>query len=1104
MFKSTAFFNKILLAVYFLIILSILIPAGSQTPADFPTRVKQSIQNNNTENLTGLIQSDRSEAIRLIEALLDSSIVKSARKNTTGAYNDKQMAKKIADIYTQIFNDEYYQNRVKSYTQFTGTALEKKSEIIHLKQRGKSEFYGGNFLNALSIFERAYNLAQEIDDTDEIAALTGSIGSAYFYLGEFDKALDYYKRSLMMHEKLGDKRRIGNRLGNIATVYSDKSDYPMALEYYEKAIKIRKEIEDLRGLAADLNNSGLVYEEMGEYIRAFSQYDSSYVINKSINNIRSTGKNLANMANVYLNLGDFSKAISIYEETITIRRETGDEKGLGNDLGNLGIVYMNLGDFNKAHLYFNKALEIHKILGYKEGEAYQLARIAKVCSYKGDYTKAIINYQKALALHKEIGHMRGVAYWLEALGEVYTGIGDYNNALSCLEKSLTIQKQSGNKNGVAVAQLEMSQIYLTRGDIKKAKNHVINSLQIFSESGEKRNECLTLIRLGNIYDQMQDSSKTINCWFEARNIAEEIGEKRFQAWLLQLLGDFYCDHFEPQRASGVYEQGLAIIDEFDDLDLKWQLYYGNGKLWEQQGENDRAITSYKAAIDAIERIRNKSYMDEIKSGVLSKRYKPYEAIISLLIQMGKYEEALEYVEHTRSRNLLDIIGNNKINKTNKNASLLNKEHELRTRITNLKDRIYGNNKFQNLETRDNAKRIFISELHKTQQKYRQTLFDLKLSDPEHAALVNIEPLAATKIKQLLDEDTALLEYFLTENELIIFVLTRDDVQVLRRPIAEKSLYGKIILFRGTATRYMNGQKMTNLHWLKPLNDLYNILISPVEKSGHLANKKRLIFIPQGILYHLPFQALISEYELENNVLQNVRYLVQDYIISYAPSASILKYCKEKKSELIRSLLLLAPKCSSLPMTKNEILEIKNIYGDIANCKLDENATESLVRENGKEYDLIHFATTAHFNRFNPIFSSLDLARSGSDDGQLEVHEIFDLDLTARLVTLSACQTAIGSGFFSSFPQGDDFVSLSSAFLYAGSPCVIASLWEIHDRSTSLFMNRFYRHLKTERKAEALALTQREMLNNEIIDNQANTNMKFTHPYFWASFVLIGS
>jgi len=129
-----------------------------------------------------------------------------------------------------------------------------------------------------------------------------------------------------------------------------------------------------------------------------------------------------------------------------------------------------------------------------------------------------------------------------------------------------------------------------------------------------------------------------------------------------------------------------------------------------------------------------------------------------------------------------------------------------------------------------------------------------------------------------------------------------------------------------------------------------------------------------------------------------------------------------------------------------------------------------------------------------MLSGLELEPDTHDDGLLEVHEILDLKLHASLVTLSACETALGSGYFSEVPAGDDFVGLTRAFLSAGSQAVLASLWAVNDRSTLQLMVDFYRRLPKEGKAAALAKTQRAM---------RLSGGRYSHPYFWAPFVLVG-
>ncbi len=533
----------------------------------------------------------------------------------------------------------------------------------------------------------------------------------------------------------------------------------------------------------------------------------------------------------------------------------------------------------------------------------------------------------------------------------------------------------------------------------------------------------------------------------------------------------------------------------DDPELRWQLYLGRGLLWESQGDDERAYYSYQAAITAVEEIRGEAEVEEFKAGIIHDRFEAYEAIVTLLVRMKRFDKAFEYTERARSRALLDRLGNAKIGSADPaTQNLIQEERALRAKIQNLRYQLLEEEP-GNQELRGTAGG-YRHSLEKARKDYQRLLLDIKLRQPEYNSLVSIDPFPASTIQKLLSDQSALLEYFITEESTIIFVLTSEKVQTLSVPEGRKSLRGKIALFRGTGVRQMNKEKLAERFWMPPLRGLYKTLIEPVEQAGILTNKEHLVIVPQGLLHYLPFQALISQ-EIGDN--GQPHFLIQDYVISYAPSASALKFCLEKKPEQSNEQLLLAPQTSTLPLSEKEVTEIANSLGSGAKFRLNEGASESLVKQEGSNYDLLHFATTAHFNKSNPIFSRLDLAATEYDDGSLEVHEIFGLNLNTNLVTLSACQTVLGSGYTTSLPQGDDFVSLTRAFLYAGTPSVIASLWEVYDPSTSTFMQRFYKYLQTTYKAEALARVQRDMIQG----NFSEDDRDYSHPFFWAPFVLVG-
>ena len=223
----------------------------------FHDQAQSALKTGDREQVKQLVLSYRGYSILLIESLLDSSVIRIFRNESETGHNDLNAAGRLAALYSDIYNDEYYFNRSERTQDLIATRLKEKAEILQLKNQARQLFYKGEFADARKFYEQVHTGAKQIQDRDEEAASLGSIGAVYFYQGYFDTALVFYEKSLGLLKKTGDKRRIGNRLGNIASVYSDLSNYPKAIAYYEKAQTIRKELDDKRGLGADLNNLGL-------------------------------------------------------------------------------------------------------------------------------------------------------------------------------------------------------------------------------------------------------------------------------------------------------------------------------------------------------------------------------------------------------------------------------------------------------------------------------------------------------------------------------------------------------------------------------------------------------------------------------------------------------------------------------------------------------------------------------------------------------------------------------------------------------------------------------------------------------------------------------
>ena len=226
-------------------------------------------------------------------------------------------------------------------------------------------------------------------------------------------------------------------------------------------------------------------------------------------------------------------------------------------------------------------------------------------------------------------------------------------------------------------------------------------------------------------------------------------------------------------------------------------------------------------------------------------------------------------------------------------------------------------------------------------------------------------------------------------------------------------------------------------------------------------------------------------------------MIEDYTLAYLPSAALLLQDKSR-TESAMSLLAMAPGRSRLRHAPEEAQTLSALFRPRSRMLIGHSATETSFKDLSDEYRVLHLATHGYFNKLNPLLSGLELEPDDINDGLLEVHEILQLRLEADLVTLSACQTGLGSGYFAEVPAGDDFVSLTRAFLHAGSTSVLATLWEVDDLSTGKLMGSFYQRLRqsnlNEGKAVALAQAQRELRASAL----------YGHPYFWAPFVLIGA
>ncbi|MEO8395407.1 MAG: CHAT domain-containing protein, partial [Chloroflexota bacterium] len=329
------------------------------------------------------------------------------------------------------------------------------------------------------------------------------------------------------------------------------------------------------------------------------------------------------------------------------------------------------------------------------------------------------------------------------------------------------------------------------------------------------------------------------------------------------------------------------------------------------------------------------------------------------------------------------------------------------------------------------------------------------------------------VQALLDPDTTVLSYYTVDSVTYAFVISHDNFDALALPFGQSQLGLSVRLFRSDE-KQAGGLKSLASEILSPLIDQI--------KTSHV------LVIPHNVLNYVPFAAL---------PLPDGSLFGSKFTVSYLPSASTLEYLAKSPAQPGELLALGNPTAEGQPPLQYSEDEVNQAVAAIGGeAFTGKDATLALVQQKATDAGIFYVAAHGTFDARSPLFSALHLASTSTDSGLLEAYKIYSLDLTQKtqLVVLSACDTAVGT-----LSAGDEFTGLNRAFLYAGAPSVIATLWSVDDKATQLLMTAFFqRRAKGEPTAQALQSAQAYLR-----DYQEDGQTPYSSPYYWAAFILTG-
>ena len=933
---------------------------------------------------------------------------------------------------------------------------------------------------ALPEFERLAKAFNGREEHRDKAAALHYIGECHWRLGKFDEAREYLNRALELERATGDRLAEGKTLNVLGLLAWDRGNYDEAMTSFRSATAVAREVGDKRLEGASLNNLSLVYDELGDYDTSLAQYQQVLGMYREADFPRGVGDTLGNIGGVYLLLGRYREALGYNQQALAISERLESKPSMSQDHGNIALCLLGLGEIDAALGHFDQAIGLAQQAGMRQDEAYWLLGKGNGLIQKGRYDLGLEHHRTALAIYEEVGAQAELMEALHDMGRLHLLLGDADSAARQFTRALELARAIGLSRGITLNLIALGDLQFRREEFAAAAASYEQARSRSAESEEQKLLVESLLRLALVHREQEQLPQAEGRVNQALAIAREIEARPVEAECLYAQAELQRRRGQMADALASFNAAEAALGLNGDPDLQWQIYFGKALAQEARGDKTAAIASLVAAVKLIESVRNRLQEQRFRAGYVEDKYEVYIELVRLQLEQGRTADAFSTAERLRAKSFSEQTGGwSSISLSDPDRRT---EAQLRERIRQLQRAIATEEDQGGLERRQRALAKFSQELVLAEQEYQAFLDDRSGALRPEATLAALP--GVSSIQARLEDDEALLEYVVARDSLMVFVVTRHRVSAKTTPLRRGDLAARIALLRDLIRRPGDDR------WIKPAASLSAALLAPIEADGSLRGIRHLYVVPHGALNYLPF-AMLPMADARASLL------IERFTVAHLPAAAVLLR-DPRATGGPQSLLAVAPARSRLRYAPQEARAIDALYRPNSRLLVGNAATESSFKKLAGDFRMVHLATHGYFNKLNPLLSGLELEPDRMDDGLLQVHEVLDLRLAADLVTLSACDTALGSGYFADVPAGDEFVGMTRAFLVAGSASVMATLWDVDDETSVQLMKQFYERLNgssgATSKARALADAQREF--------QASPDLG--HPYYWAPFILVGT
>jgi CHAT domain-containing protein len=756
------------------------------------------------------------------------------------------------------------------------------------------------------------------------------------------------------------------------------------------------------------------------------------------------------------------------------------------------------------------------------------ARAIEALFYAADQYKTADRWAYALQLYKRLLRLAPLPGQMEiearvSIAWIYLCYRQFNLSTRHYEQALELAGQRNDSSARALALIGLAAIDLELDHFDQFDERLSLALRVAGQENDIA-KAAALALSGMAHRKQGRVYQALDAFSGSLALYEKRGHNNDAAKVLCMMSDAALSLNDKQAAFDYADRALDLGNALKKAGDKkvykptdsWEVYRRGwlalARAQRALGQAYEAHMSYLMSWGSVGPEFQRMDADSLRIKYMEDRQAPYREWADLTVERGKSDKAFEVVESGRARamrDLLDYSLKREVGATDGKLDQKVKQAARRVSMLQAELRTVG---------RARSRRATLeSEL----EQARQTLEEIIIDSPKSLLRPFVATVSLKRLQEkVLRPDEVLLEFLLGENRSHAWLVNSSEIIHAILP-GQKEIESKVTEYvEAISTRPSNLYLERDLAKADKLSaEIYDILLGQL--AGRLHAGKRLIIVPEGSLYYLPFETLSHK----------GRYLIEDHEISYAPSATSLDLLRQRglarkatgKSDLLAfgdpvvgplSVAQVRGKqkgrrrvdsvradyardfdLASLPNTRDEVTTISNMFAsDRRRAYLGQSATEQAFKlESLKGYRRLHLATHSLIDERTPSRSGILFSLGGdkSEDGLLEVDEIAELGLECDLVVLSACQTGRGQ-----LLRGEGIVGLTRAFLYAGAQSVAVSLWNVSDLSTAEFMKRFYKQQAAGLgAAESLRSAKREMLASP---------EAMRHPYYWAPFVLVGT